>query len=406
MRASRSPVRVGLLTGGGDRPYALGLVGSLASAGAHVDFIGSNQLDAPELHTTDGIAFLNFRGDASSAGTPVEKVQRVTRYYLRLLRYAITAQPRIFHILWHNKFEFIDRTLLVAYYKLCGRRVVITVHNVNARKRDGDDTALHQWMLRTHYRLVDHMFVHTELMRTELQTEFSVPSDKITVIPFGVNDTVPDTALTPAEARRQLGLQPTDKVALFFGNIAPYKGVEYLVEALGIARRQVPGIKLLIAGRPKGHVDYWNDVRARITALGLDDAIIARAEFVPDEETEIYFKAADVLVLPYLHVFQSGVLFLGYNFGLPVIASDVASMKDDVVQGVTGWSVPPRDANALAGALARHFSSDLFLTLPATRPRIRAFAHERYSWATVAAITMGVYGTLAPSQIDPSHGHS
>ena len=42
--------------------------------------------------------------------------------------------------------------------------------------------------------------------------------------------------------------------------------------------------------------------------------MIERIEYVPDEETEIYFKAADVLALPYAHVFQSGVLFLGYNF--------------------------------------------------------------------------------------------
>ena len=58
-----------------------------------------------------------------------------------------------------------------------------------------------------------------------------------------------------------------------------------------------------------------------------------RIESVPDAETELYFKAADVLALPYTHVFQSGVLFLGYNFGLPVIASDVASLREDVVEG-------------------------------------------------------------------------
>ena len=51
--------------------------------------------------------------------------------------------------------------------------------------------------------------------------------------------------------------------------------------------------------------------------------MIQRIEYIPDEETEVYFKAADVLILPYVHVFQSGVLFLGYSFGLPAIAADV-----------------------------------------------------------------------------------
>ena len=49
----------------------------------------------------------------------------------------------------------------------------------------------------------------------------------------------------------------------------------------------------------------------------------SRPEFIPDDETEIYFKAADVLVLPYRDIYQSGVLFLGHSFGLPVLAADV-----------------------------------------------------------------------------------
>ena len=67
------------------------------------------------------------------------------------------------------------------------------------------------------------------------------------------------------------------------------------------------------------------------------------AEFIPDEETEIYFKAADVLVLPYRHIYQSGVLFLGYSFGLPVLAADVGSLKDEIVEGKTGFVFRPED---------------------------------------------------------------
>ena len=63
------------------------------------------------------------------------------------------------------------------------------------------------------------------------------------------------------------------------------------------------------------------------------DRVIAKIEYVPDEETELYFKAADVLILPYTHVFQSGVLFLGYSFGLPAIAADVGSLKEEIIEG-------------------------------------------------------------------------
>ena len=115
---------------------------------------------------------------------------------------------------------------------------------------------------------------------------------------------------------------------------------------------------------------------------------------MPDEETEIYFKAADVLVLPYVHVFQSGVLFLGYNFGLPVIASDVGALREEIIEGQTGFVCEPRNTRALAAAIQRYFTSELYQTLESRRPAIQAFASEQYSWSKVASITVGVYRSL------------
>jgi glycosyltransferase involved in cell wall biosynthesis len=115
---------------------------------------------------------------------------------------------------------------------------------------------------------------------------------------------------------------------------------------------------------------------------------------VPDAETEIYFKAADILILPYTHIFQSGVLFLGYNFGLPAIAADVGSLKEEIIEGQTGLVCRPRDATDLARAIENYFASDLYLHLQSRRQGIRAFAHERYSWSKVARITTEVYARL------------
>jgi glycosyltransferase involved in cell wall biosynthesis len=324
----------------------------------------------------------------------VAKIVRVARYYWRLISYAATAEPRVFHILWNNKLEYFDRTVLLAYYRLLGKRLVHTVHNVNVRQRDGNDGILNQLTLRTQYALVDYLFVHTEQMKQSLHSDFGVPNEKIGVIPFGINSTVPDTALTPAEARRRLGIDPTEKVVLFFGNIAPYKGLEHLVEAIGLGGERLADCRLVIAGRLKCPPSYWADVQRRIADWGLADRVTQRVEFVPDEETETYFKAADVLVLPYTHIFQSGVLFLGYNFGLPVIATDVGSLKDDVVEETTGFVCPPQDPQALAKSIERYFASGLYQTLARRRPEIRQFARERYSWDIVGLRTKRIYQTL------------
>jgi glycosyltransferase involved in cell wall biosynthesis len=386
--------QISLLTAGRDRPYALGLASALAGAGVRLDFVGSDDLDSPELHGSPQIRFLNLRGDQRANAGLVRRSVRVLAYYARLIGYAVTARPGIFHILWNNKFELFDRTALMVWYRLLGKKIVFTAHNVNARARDGGDSFLNRATLRFQYRRCDHIFLHTEKMKAELVAGYGVPADRVTVIPFGLNSTVPDTALTGADARRRLGLGERDKVLLFFGNIAPYKGVEYLVAAFLQAAGRHPDWRLVIAGRPKGGETYWAGLQAQIAASPLRDKFVLKIEFVPDEETEVYFKAADVLILPYTHIFQSGVLFLGYNFGLPVLAADVGSLKDEIIEGRTGGVFPARDAAGLARALETYFAGDLYGRLAERRPDIRAFARERYSWSKVARMTTAVYDRL------------
>lgn len=385
------PLSVALLTGGGDKPYALGMAAALTSAGIHVDFIGSDDLSVPELLSNPSVNFLNLRGDQRHDAKPTVKILRVLRYYVRLVAYAATAKPKLFHILWNNKFQLLDCTVLMLYYRLLGKRVVFTAHNVNAGKRDSNDSSLNRALLKIQYGLCDHIFVHTEGMKTEMTSEFRIPGSKISVIPFGVNNTVPNTSLSSAEAKRQLGIGKNDKVLLFFGNIAPYKGLEYLVAAFDQLLKTDRSYRLLVVGKPKGSESYWNEVRRAITSSDIADRTIAKIEYVPDEDTELYFKAADVLILPYAHVFQSGVLFLGYSFGLSAIAADVGSLKEEIIEGETGLIFKPRDSSDLARKIDTYFNSELFHNLESRRAEIKAYANERYSWDKVAAITTAIY---------------
>jgi glycosyltransferase involved in cell wall biosynthesis len=239
-------------------------------------------------------------------------------------------------------------------------------------------------------------------MKQALQVDFHVPSSKVSVIPFGINNTVPDTELTRLDARSQLGLIAKQKVLLFFGNIAPYKGLDCLVDAFALLANGDPDYRLVIAGRPKGEMSHWQRIESAIRASSLCSRVIKRIEYVPDADTEIYFKAADIFVLPYTHVFQSGVLFLGYNFGLPVIASDVGSLRDDIIPGKTGFLCRPRDSVDLANCISRYFSSDLYENLDSRKEDIRDFARERYSWAKVGEITQNIYRSLLERPIECS----
>lgn len=385
---------VAILTGGADKPYALGLASSLLEQRVPFDFVGSDVVDGPELHGNPLVRFLNLRGDQSTRAGLLRKVWRVLIYYCRLLAYAVSSPAGVFHILWNNKLEYLDRTLLLAFYRLCGKRIVLTAHNVNIRRRDGNDSWLNRSTLGMQYRLAAHIFVHTQRMKEELQHDFGTSAQKISVIPFGINATVPNTSLIPAEARVRLGLEPHHRVVLFFGNIAPYKGLEFLVDAVAGLIGQEPNLRLVIAGRPKGEPAYWAGIERRISEPKLREHIVKRIEYVPDADTEVYFKAADVLVLPYTHIFQSGVLFLGYYFGLPVIAADVGSLREDVVEGKTGSVCRPKDPVDLARRLADYFAGDLYRQLHARRSDIQSYAGERYSWSEVGKVTSRVYAGL------------
>jgi len=394
---------VSLLTGGADRPYVFGLGTSLMTKVDRLDVIGSDDLVFAEFQSNPIVRFLNLRGSHRSDVSIFKKAWRLFAYYVRLICYSAKAKPRIFHILWNNKFETFDRTLLTLYYRILGKKIVLTLHNVNAGKRDLNDTWMNRLTLRIQYRLAQQIFVHTEKMKSEVIEEFGVDPSKVAVIPFGINNAVPSTELTNLDAKRRLGFSGGQKVILFFGNITPYKGLEYLIDGFRILYEADKNYRLVIAGRPDRFPEYWSEIRESISMDLNEGAILLKDSFIPDADVEVYFKGADVLVLPYRHVYQSGVLFLGQSFGLPVIATDVGSLKDDILEGATGFIVRPDDSKDLARALEEYFRCDLYKQLESRRGEIRQFALEHHSWDIAGRITTKVYANMLQIPI-PENG--
>jgi len=186
-------------------------------------------------------------------------------------------------------------------------------------------------------------------------------------------------------------------VILLFGAIRPYKGLEHLVAAFQQIADKHPDYRLLIAGESKKGAElYLRGIQQMIDDDFSRERIIRKIEFIPDSKTELYFKAADVSVLPYNLVFQSGVLFLSYSFGLPVIATDVGSLREDIIEGRTGNVCRPRDPVDLASTIENYFESDLYKTLDGRREEIRNHANARNSWSAVAKMTRTVYEQLLP----------
>lgn len=394
--AAQAQIEATLLTGGQDRHYSFGLATALASKGVLVDVIGSDEVDSPELHAPPALNFYNFRGRKEENAPLAKKLSSIMLYYARLARYAATARPKVFHVLWNNKLEYFDRTVLMCYYKLLGKKIALTAHNVNIGRRNSTDSYLNRFTLKFQYRLVDHIFVHTEIMKRELLGDFDVPERKVTVLVHPLNVAIADSGLTSREAKERLGLREGERTVLFYGAIAPYKGLDLLVEGFQRLVANNSNYRLIIAGHPKGGcAQYLRDVQQTITRTIDRTRVIEKIEYVSDDDTQLYFKAADLVVLPYREIYQSGVLFLAYSFGLPVVATDVGSFRETIVEGKTGFVCKPDDTDDLASTIEKYFESELFKSLGRTRQQIRDYANARHSWDAVGKVTRNVYASLS-----------
>jgi glycosyltransferase involved in cell wall biosynthesis len=228
-------------------------------------------------------------------------------------------------------------------------------------------------------------------MKEELCSLFHVSPQKVVVIPHGINNRVPRRDLSQKEARGKLGIEPTAHAILFFGQIDEYKGVEKLIDAASLLVRENPAVVLMIAGKPKRQMTNAAKLKSQAANILPESNVLFRLQFIPVDEVETYFAASDCLVLPYKRIYQSGVIFLAYRFGLPIIATDVGSFHEDVIDGVTGFICKPDDAEDMAAKLKMFFDSNLFRQREQTRTHIIELAEQKYSWSNIGRQTYEVY---------------
>jgi len=172
-------------------------------------------------------------------------------------------------------------------------------------------------------------------------------------------------------ARKRLGLEE-QKVILFFGYIKPYKGVDLLIRSFILLKKELKEAILLIAGEVYGNKDKYLNL---IKESGYTEDIILWDEYIGSADVELYFKAADLLVLPYRTATQSGVIQTAYVMGLGVVTTPVGGLPEMVMPGKTGVVANSVSAEDLASAISSYFTLDVKMV----RESISQFCN-RYSW--------------------------
>jgi len=390
-------LKISIFNGSGSTDYLHGFVAGLNS----LESVSVNVIDSDKsaglFDNMRNVRFLNLIGSVRHDVSLREKVARVLRCYARTLVYAWRTDSPIFHIQWLCKLEYIDRVLLPVYYKLLGRRLVFTAHNIDLQRRSGRSTLINRLSLRFMYRMMDRIIVHSESMRRDLMDWFDVPAHRIRTLPMGVLEHLPCRGASRAEARRTLGLDPDRKILLFFGSLRPDKGLDVLVEALAILRRDVPDAMVVVAGSGLGHARHVAAVRKAVRDRGLHDHVRLDDSYIADDDVENYFVSADCVVLPYRRIFQSAVLLTAFRFGIPVVASAVGGVAETIEEGKTGFLCNPDNPQSLAVALRCYFESSLYRDLESTRKRIAEYTKDRFDWKSIAKDTVVMYRELDSS---------
>lgn len=246
-------------------------------------------------------------------------------------------------------------------------RVLFICHNVvpHAGERMG---LLDRGLAKLALRQGDYFIVHSEKDLKKLQGLLPGADVRKTFHPtYSIFNVDP---LPEEEAKRRLGLK--SKTVLYFGFVRAYKGLEYLLQAMPEVLKQVD-VHTLVVG------EFWvreSRYRELIQELNLEQQVTIVNRYVPNEEIDLYFSAADVVVLPYIEATQSGVVQIAYGFAKPVITTNVGGLAEAVRDGETGLIVPPGDSHALARAIVRYFVQDLG---PLFSANIRAL-NDRFAW--------------------------
>ena len=363
---------------GGMHYYDFGLCRGLLSAGCRVSLYTCDKTPAPDI---PGLTFFPFYREIYGKGKRWLRGLRFVRGTFASIRHAVNSGVTICHFHAFNHFATDFAVIVIA--RLFGRRVVVTVHDVDSLARsEVRGSRLTKWL----YGLADRVIVHNKVSALELE-RIGLHPDKIAIIAHGHYLKSVRELPVMQKARHALRIELSAKVILFFGQIKHSKGLDLLIETIPQLAHAIPEIVVVIAGRPwKADFAHYD---ALIDHLNVRDYCHLRTSFIPDQEVAGFYAAADLVVLPYRRIYQSGVLLMAMTFGRPAVVSDLPGMSEIVTDSVNGYVFKNGSKDELAKVLIRALRDDSGRRQVVTRAS--DYIRQHHDWNHIGARTLDVY---------------
>ena len=265
---------------------------------------------------------------------------------------------------YNNKFEFIFSTLRFLFKINDIRRViesfspdvlyipmkhfwdkfVVRSVNVKCTVQTIHDVILHEGENSLQSRIIDKVFSYktdkyiilSEVFKKDLEYR-GVKADDICVIPHAVFKGY-------KISNKYIDTNVFHNRILFFGRIIKYKGLDVLLKALPNIVEKHTDVKLVIAG--DGDISQYDEI-----LQNCHEYVELHNRWISDDEVEGFFLGSDLVVLPYIHASQSGVVSLAYSFGVPAVVTNLGGLPEQVQNGITGIVIDPNDINQLANSI-------------------------------------------------------
>jgi glycosyltransferase involved in cell wall biosynthesis len=321
----------------------------------------------------------------------VRRVRRailLIRAWMRLTRYLITTHPDIIQF---SKINFPFESFFLAQLQRRGLILTQICHEFELRESSDLFSPL---ILKSYKDIYTHfsiLFFHAKENRDRFLTLFPfVPKDHTHLIQHGNSNWLLRFRTPKAETDdfgSRYGLTKGEKIILFFGLLAPSKGLEDLLDAFAIVSK-ASSTKLLIAGYPTKHFDT-DLFRSKISSLQLSSRVLMDTRYIPLDEIEPLMKLATLVVYPYRSSTQSGALQAAYTFGKPVIATAVGGLPEAVDEGRNGYLVSPESPDELADKILTLINNPELANQFGKQSKL--LSETRFSWETIAKEIIEVY---------------
>ncbi|MBP1692662.1 MAG: putative glycosyltransferase [Chloroflexi bacterium] len=243
-------------------------------------------------------------------------------------------------------------------------------------------------------RTSDRIIAATQAELAQLQWLYQADARKISIIPPGV-DLSRFYPIPADEAKEFIGVPPCDKMLLFVGRIEPLKGIDTLIKALALMRQENVFVCLsVIGGEVDGDEEEPNAEMSRLKSMREDAGVGDLVTFLGKRSQHTlpyYYSAAEAVVVPSFYESFGMVALEAMACGTPVVASQVGGLAFLVQDGITGFTVPVDDPQALSNRLTELVKNPI---LRQTMSAQAVALAQNFGWDKIASRIVEVYTSL------------